>query len=85
MGSHDTHFEPAIVRAATQGAWVGGIGVVVLFLAVIALTGASMALMGVAAVAAIFGGSAFGAMLAASAAASRDHIPLPVPSAGSRR
>lgn len=78
MGPHDTHFEPGIIKAAVNGAWIGTISVMVMFTVAILLTDASMDLMAVAALAAVFGGSAFGAMLGASTAASRQPIPIPV-------
>lgn len=76
MAVNDTHFEPAIMAAAARGAWIGTISVVSMVLAAIVLTDSSMHLMAIAALAAGFGGSAFGAMLGAFAAAVR--VPIPI-------
>lgn len=78
MAINDTHFEPEIMAAAARGAWIGTISVVAMVLAAIVLTDSNLHLMAIAALAAGFGGSAFGAMLGASAAAARVPIPLPI-------
>lgn len=78
MAVDDPHFQPEITEAAARGALMGAIGAVAMVLVAIVLTDSSMDLLAAAALAAAFGGSAFGAMLGASAAASREPIPLPV-------
>ena len=76
MDPDDTNFEPAIMRSAVKGAWIGVLSVLAAFVAAIVLTDAGMDLMGVAGLSAAFGGSGFGAMLGASTAAAREPIPI---------
>jgi hypothetical protein len=78
MAVNDTYLERQIMTAAARGAWIGTISVALMVLAAIVLTGSSMHLMAIAALAAGFGGSAFGAMLGVSAAAARVPIPPPI-------
>lgn len=85
MAHDDGHFEPGIVTAAVKGGWIGAVSVIAIFSVPILLTDASVSLMAVAVVAAIFGGSPFGGLIGASSAASREPIPLPVQADQSRR
>lgn len=85
MAPNDAHLEQGIAKAAARGGWIGAASVVAVFVVAIILTGSSMTLMAVAALAAVFGGAPFGAMLGASSVASREPIPLSVRVTHSRR
>jgi hypothetical protein len=85
MAHDDRHFEPGVVTAAVKGAWIGAVSVIAIFSVPILLADASVSLMAVAAVAAIFGGSPFGGLIGASIAASRGPTPLAVQAERPRR
>lgn len=65
------HFAQPTMAWATTGAVLGAAGVMVVAVVLILVTEQSMALLGVAALGAFFGGAGFGAMLGAVLAALR--------------
>ena len=73
------HFDEGTASVAVIGAAVGAAVVLVAFAVAILLSGADWSLMGVAALAAGFGGTGFGAMLGAVLMSVRVPAPATVP------
>lgn len=61
----ETLFDPRITRRTAIGATLGGFGVLAIFAVGVLVTGADLAVIGAAGLAAPFGGAGFGAMLGA--------------------
>lgn len=70
-GLQSSHFSRPTVAWATIGAAIGATSVMAVSVVLIVLSGESMVLLGAAALAALFGGAGFGAMLGAVFAAIR--------------
>jgi hypothetical protein len=70
-GRHPSHFAQPTAAWATRGAVIGAASVMGVSAVLILLSQESMALLGAAALAALFGGAGFGAMLGAVLAALR--------------